>query len=71
MEKYVSIMEQKLKVPHEDHSFISSSISSAPTSLRIDMYTRKTRDDGDLHFRISCVSSSVMNLTSFAIERTD
>ena len=67
-----SIMEQKLKGPQEDHSLIySSSRSSAPTSLRIDMYTRKTRDDGDLHFRISCVSSSVMNLTSFAIERTD
>ena len=64
-------MEQKLKVPQEDHSLISSSRSSAPTSLRIDIYTRKTRDDGDLHFGISYVSSSVMNLTSFAIEQTD
>ena len=65
-------MEQMLKVPQEDHSLISSSRSSAPTLLSID--TRKTRDDGDslyLHFRISCVSGSVMNLTSFAIERTD
>ena len=64
-------MEQMLKVPQEDHSLISSSRSRAPTSLRVDTYTRKTRDDGDVHFRISCVSSSVMNLTSFSIERTD
>ena len=65
-------MEQKLKVPQEDQSLISSSRSRSPTSLRVD--TRKTRDDGGylyLHFRISCVSGSVMNLTSFAKERTD
>ena len=72
MEKYVSKMKQKVKVPQEEHSLISSSRYQAPTSLSVD--TRKTRDDGDslhLHFRISCVSGSVMNLTSFAIERTD
>jgi len=36
MEKYVSIMKQKLKVPQEDHSLIGSSRSSALTSLHID-----------------------------------
>lgn len=43
MEKYVTILEQKLKVSQEVHSLTSSSRSSA-SCLRVD--TRKTRDDG-------------------------
>ena len=43
MEKYVTILEQKLKVSQEVHSLISFSRSST-SRLRVD--TKKTRDDG-------------------------
>jgi len=76
MEKYVTILEQKLKVSQEVHSLISSSRSST-SRLFLCVDTRKTRDDGVklpiagiyvFEFPVFLVQ---LLISYFAIEQTD